>query len=81
MDDWVTSLVVYILLWWWIFFMTLPFGVRREENPEEGHDAGAPKNPMLWQKAAATTVIAAILWFGVDYIIASEIISFREMVK
>ena len=38
----VSGIVVYILLWWWVFFMTLPFGVKRVDQVEDGHDAAAP---------------------------------------
>jgi hypothetical protein len=40
--DFVSGLVVYLLLWWWIFLMSLPFGVRTADNPEAGHAASAP---------------------------------------
>lgn len=79
--DWVSGVVVYILLWWWVFFMTLPFGVQAEEHPEPGHAASAPARPRLLVKAAITSVIALILWFGVDAIIDSGLFSFREMVR
>ena len=79
--DLVSGIVVYILLWWWVFFMTLPFGVKVEENPELGHAPSAPAKPKLLIKAGITSVIALVLWFGVDYVIDSGIFSFREMVK
>ena len=43
--DWVSGVVVYILLWWWVFFMTLPFGAGAEENPEIGHAVCASETP------------------------------------
>ena len=79
--DFASGIVVYILLWWWIFFMSLPFGVRRAETVEIGHDTGAPEKPHLWKKALATTVLAAILWIGVNWVIEAELFSFRDMVK
>ena len=78
--DWVSGVVVYILLWWWVFFMTLPFGVKPVETPGEGHAASAPARPMLLHKAMITSVIAVVLWFGVDWMIDSGVFSFREMV-
>ena len=54
-------IVVYVILWWLVFFMALPWGVRRTEAPEDGHDPGAPSNPRLWLKAGITTAIAALL--------------------
>ena len=79
--DTVSGIVVYILLWWWVFFMTLPFGARQPEEVEVGHADGAPVRPMLWIKAGITSVLALLLWFGVDAIITSGVFSFREMVK
>ena len=76
--DWVSGIVVYILLWWWVFFMALPFGVKPERNPGKGHVRSAPSKPMLWQKALATTLIALVLWFGVAWLIDSGLFSFRE---
>jgi predicted secreted protein len=76
-----SGIVVYILLWWWVFFMSLPFGVRRTKSVEIGHDTGAPEKPHLWKKALATTVLAAILWGGVNWVIEAELFSFRDMAK
>ena len=75
------GIVVYILLWWCIFFMALPIGVKRNNNVELGHDTGAPTKAYLWTKVIATTLIALILWFGVNAVITAELFSFREMSK
>ena len=71
----VSGLVVYILLWWWVFIMTLPFGSKVPDVIETGHASSAPAEPMLWRKAAITTVIAGILFAIVYWVIVSEIIS------
>lgn len=76
-----SGIVVYVLLWWWVFFMSLPIGVRRADSVEVGHEPGAPEKPYLGKKVLAATVIAAVLWFGVDWVIEAELISFREMAK
>ena len=55
--NWFTGVLVYSIVWCVVFLTVLPFGVRRVETPEEGHDHGAPVQPMLWRKAAATTAI------------------------
>ena len=49
------AIVVFTIVWWLFFFMALPWGVERNEAPEEGHDAGAPVRPLLGRKALATT--------------------------
>ena len=33
-------IVVYIIAWWLVFFIVLPIGVQRDDNPKEGHDVG-----------------------------------------
>ena len=70
----VSGLVVYILLWWWVFLMTLPFGVKAPDAIEAGHATSAPAKPMLWRKAGVTTVIAAVLFALVYWVIVSEFI-------
>ena len=74
---WIAGIFVYALLWWLTLFAVLPWGVRREENPETGHDPGAPANPRLWWKLLATTIVAAILWVGVYYVITAGLIPLR----
>ena len=77
----VSGIVVYVILWWLVLFMVLPWGVRRTEAPDEGHDPGAPERPMLWRKAAITTLIATIL-FGIVYsVVTSDLLPLREMFK
>jgi predicted secreted protein len=58
----VTGIVVYVILWWLVFFMVLPFGVQRNETPEEGHDPGAPKRALIGRKMLITTAVAAALF-------------------
>ena len=75
--DFVSGLVVYILLWWWVFLMSLPFGVRPPPEPEQGHATSAPAKPMLWRKMAASTLIAGGLFVLVYLVIDSGVISFQ----
>ena len=72
-----TGLLVFIVIWWLVLFTVLPWGIRREENPEEGHEPGAPSNPRLLLKAGITTVIAAALWGGVYWAVEADLVSFR----
>ncbi|MEM7123341.1 MAG: DUF1467 family protein [Pseudomonadota bacterium] len=73
-------IVVFLVVWWLVFFMSLPFGVRHDRGVEEGHDPGAPDKPMLWRKAAAATVIAAVLVGGVYLADDLEWVVFRELI-
>lgn len=77
--NWVTGILVYIIIWWLVFFITLPFGISAQENPAPGTVPSAPARPRLWLKAAVTTVAAALL-SGVFWIIVQlDLISFREL--
>ncbi len=60
-----------------VIFAVLPWGVRVPENPAPGHATSAPEKPMLWRKALITTVIAALIWGLVYYLIESELIPLR----
>ena len=75
----VSAVVVFLVIWWLVLFMVLPFGVRRNEAPEEGHDHGAPVQPMLWRKAAATTAISAVLFAIVYVIVEFELIALSDI--
>lgn len=70
-------IVVFVILWWIVFFVTLPWGVRRAEHVEEGNDPGAPVNPRLWLKAGISTVIALILTAVTWWVITADLISFH----
>jgi predicted secreted protein len=62
-----SQIFMFLVIWWLTLFVVLPWGVRRTENPEAGHDPGAPGNPMLLKKALITTGIAFVIW-GTAYL-------------
>ncbi len=75
----VTAAVVFIVIWWVTLFAVLPWGVSRTENPETGHDTGAPARPMLGRKILITTGITIAI-FTVFYVVAdSGAISLQEL--
>lgn len=65
---------IYLIIWWLVLFAVLPWGVRRQESDEVGHDPGAPANPMLLKKALVTTAISALIWGA--YFVASHFLGF-----
>ncbi|MDB2390061.1 DUF1467 family protein [Alphaproteobacteria bacterium] len=77
--DFVSGVVVYILLWWWVFLMTLPFGVKSPKNIEMGHATSAPERPLIWRKVGVATIIAAILFSIVFMVIDSGFISLDKL--
>jgi len=75
----VTATVVFIIIWWIMLFMVLPWGVSRTENPEAGHDHGAPARPMLVRKLLITSGITIVL-FGILYaVIDAEILLLQDL--
>ena len=77
----VTGIVVYIVIWWVVLFMVLPWGVSRTENPEAGHDHGAPARPMLVRKVLATSVISAVLFAGILALVSSGVVSLEDLAE
>jgi predicted secreted protein len=54
--------LVFVVIWWLVFFMALPWGMRRNtsENPSV-NEVGAPNRPLLLRKVLITTVLSLIL--------------------
>lgn len=66
--SWLPQVAIFLLIWFVVLFAVLPWGVRQQNNPEPGHDPGAPMQPQLWRKAAWTTAISLLIW-GVYYVV------------
>jgi predicted secreted protein len=75
--NWLTGIVVYILVWWVTLFAILPLWVTPSEPGELGHAAGAPRRPLLLRKLGLTTVLAAIIWLGIYVVVSEPWFSFR----
>ena len=77
--DFVSGLVVFILLWWWVFLMSLPFGIKTPDEVESGHATSAPETPMLRRKVIISTAIATILFVVVYWIIDTGLFSLSQL--
>ena len=75
--NWFTGILVYCMVWCVVFLTVLPFGVRRVENPQPGHETGAPEKPMLVRKVLAASAIAGLIFLAIFYVIEQDWISFR----
>ncbi len=66
-------------------FTVLPWGNHPIEKPEEGHTSSAPAKPRLRLKFLATSVLAAMIWLVIYFLIEMEVIDFygeaEEMIK
>ncbi len=74
---WIAGVFVYALIWFIVLFTVLPWGVEVSDNPEPGHAPSAPINPHIGVKLIATSVVAAVIWAIVWYVMQSGWISFR----
>lgn len=68
------GIAIYFTIWWVVLFAILPWGVRSQHEAGDiihGTDPGAPVAPRLLIKAAATTVVSAVLfaalWAYMEY--------------
>jgi predicted secreted protein len=76
---WISGIFVYFLIWWVVIFAVLPWGVRVPDNPEPGHAPSAPVNPHMGLKVIATTIVSALIWVIVWYVLDSGWISLRTL--
>jgi len=75
--SWISIAAIYVIVWWMVLFMVLPFGVRKVDTPEPGHERGAPARPRLVLKALVTSLIAAAVTVIVWAVIVYQWIDFR----
>lgn len=75
-----TGIAVYIVIWWVVIFMVLPWGVRPvgADDIAKGHASSAPRQPRILTKMAITSVVAALVWVGLYFLIESGALSLRE---
>jgi predicted secreted protein len=74
-----TAVMLFAIIWWVVLLAVLPWGVRPPENPEPGHAPSAPERPMMGRKVLATTVITAVIWGILFYLISNDILVFRDL--
>jgi len=63
---------IYFVVWWIVLFAVLPWGMRTQEEEGEvtlGTTASAPANPRLLRAAIATTIVAAVVTFGIWFVV------------
>jgi predicted secreted protein len=70
----VSGSMVFFVIWWVVLFTVLPLGIHREGNPQKGNDLGAPTNPNLKKKFLLTTIITAVIWCIIHFIMVNHLI-------
>jgi predicted secreted protein len=73
--SYISGAMVYFVIWWVVLFAVLPFGVQTDSTVEKGFEASAPKNPYLGRKFLATTLITALIWAIIQFIMVYELVS------
>lgn len=76
-----SAIVLYAVLWFMTFLVAIPIRIQTQGDVGEvvpGTHAGAPEHHNLGLKAKITTLVAAVLWLVVSYIILSGAISVRD---
>ena len=77
--NWVSALVLYIVIWWLALFAVLPVGTHPAEQPDASSGwRGTPVTLRPWMKVGLTTLVAAVVWLLAYGVIESGWISFRE---
>lgn len=77
-----SAIAIFFITWWVTFFVVLPFGARRRPAAGEriaGTDAGAPARTMLWRKVLVTTVLAAVIFAGLHWLLVDSGITLDDI--
>lgn len=72
------GIVLFAVLWFLTLFVVIPFGQRSQQDAGHvvrGTHAGAPHETPWRRKLILTTVIAAILWGGIAWLILGGVVS------
>ena len=73
------TIFVFCIVWWLVLFTTLPFGIKRIEDPKDGADVGAPEKPRLWWKMGITTLVSGVIAVLLKFLMDEGIVSFKNM--
>lgn len=77
--NWVSGVVLYIIIWWTALFAILPIGTRPVARADDATGwRGAPERPRMLMKMLVTTAVSAVIWLGAYWVIASNYLSFRD---
>ncbi len=77
-----SGLVLYMVIWFMTLFVLLPLRIQTQGEAGEvvpGTHAGSPQRHHLKKKFLITTLVAAVLWAIIAYIIISGTITVRDI--
>lgn len=76
------GIVLYSVLWFLVLFVLLPIGQKSQADVGQvtpGTPAGAPHEPQLRRKMLWATLISALLWAGIAYVILADVITRADL--
>ncbi|MCV2446122.1 DUF1467 family protein [Paracoccus sp. DMF] len=76
------GIVLYSVLWFLVLFVLLPIGQKSQADVGQvtpGTPAGAPHEPRLKKKLIWATLIAALIWGVIAYVIIGGIITRADL--
>ncbi|PSL21946.1 DUF1467 family protein [Shimia abyssi] len=76
-----SAIVLYAVLWFMTFLMVIPIRLQTQGDVGEvvpGTHAGAPEHHHLKGKAKITTLVAAVMWGILFWIISTGAITVRD---
>lgn len=51
----------YFVIWWLVLLIVLPIGIQSEQQPQVGHDRGAPAKPALKRKVITVSIVSLVI--------------------
>ena len=79
----VSALAIYFIIWWLTLFIVLPWGAASAhelgQEVEPGTMKAAPVKPRLLLKFGVTTVLSALIFAGVYFILTSGVIALDDI--
>ncbi len=76
------GIVLFAVLWFLVFFCVLPVRFKSQAEAGEvvpGTHASAPADAGILRKARITTLIAAVLWAVLAYVILSGMVTIADL--
>lgn len=71
--------VFFVFVWLVVFFITLPIGIKEEDNVQKGHDSGAPKNPKIGRKILISVIISVFITLSFYYLMENSYLDFIQV--
>ncbi len=77
-----SGIVLYVVIWTMVMFVTLPIGLRTQEDENDvvpGTHPGSPVNFRIWRTMLIVTAVSTVLFAVIAGIILSGVIRISEL--